>query len=69
MAFTVAGQIAHYEARLTAVNAKIEASEQYRAMEEGSAQGRFRTEFADIDKLYAERDKIMTRLTLLGWGQ
>lgn len=69
MSFTVAEQIVHYEARLTAINAKIEASEQYRAMEEGSAQGRFRTEFADISKLYEERDRIITRLTILGWGR
>lgn len=61
----VADLITELETRLTSVNAKIEASEQYRAMEEGSAAGRFRTEFVDISKLYAERDRIRTRLTTL----
>jgi len=67
MAQTVAQRITELEARLTNINAKIDASEQFRALEEGSAQSRFRTEFTDISALYAERDRIRTQLTILGW--
>lgn len=67
MAKTTAALIAELEARLISVNAKIEKSEGFRAIEEGSAQGRFRTEFVDINSLYKERDRITTRLTILGW--
>lgn len=62
---TIAERVAELESRLTAINAKISASEQFRAMEEGSAAGRFRTEFANITHLYAERERIEVKLTTL----
>jgi hypothetical protein len=68
MAQTTAELIAELETRLTNVKAKIDSAEQFRALEEGSAQARFRTEFVDIDKLYKERERIRTQLTILGWG-
>ena len=68
MAQTTAELIVELEARLANVKAKIDSAEQFRALEEGSAQARFRTEFVDIDKLYKERERIRTQLTILGWG-
>lgn len=62
---SVAESILGYETRLASVNAKIEKSEQFRALEEGSAQGRFRTEFVAIETLYKERDSIKVKLQTL----
>lgn len=67
MAQTVPQLIAELEIRLNSINVKIEAQEGFRGLEEGSAQARFRTEFTEINSLYNERDRIRTRLTVLGW--
>jgi hypothetical protein len=62
---TIADEITHYETRLTNIRAKIDKIESYRAIEEGSQGGRFRTEFANINDLYKQESTIKTKLMTL----
>jgi hypothetical protein len=62
---TIEEKISHLKTRLSSINEKIEKQENLREIEEGSNGGRFRTQFADIGKLYEERDKIENKLAVL----
>ena len=62
---TIADDIFRLEAELSRIRTKIAASEQFRALEEGSASGRFRTEFADINKLFDREAVVTARLETL----
>ena len=66
---TIADLITTLTTRLSSINAKIEKQEAFRAIEEGSASSRFRTEFTDITALYDERDKLQVQLTTLEMSQ
>lgn len=62
---TIAEDITRLEEELSRVRTKISASEQFRALEEGSASGRFRTDFVDISKLFDRESVIVARLNTL----
>lgn len=62
---TIDEDIARLEGQLAAIRATISQQESFRAVEEGSAQGRFRSEFTDITKLYDRERDLSNRLTLL----
>ena len=66
---TVAEQITDLEAKIASLDTKIEAQEALKELEEGGAGSRFRTEFANIDSLYKQREKLNSRLTTLYMGQ
>jgi hypothetical protein len=65
---TIAEEIAELETRLAALNTKIDEQESFRELEEGGQGARFRTQFADIGKLYKERDHVRIRLRTLRMG-
>jgi len=65
---TISEEITELEVRLSALTTKIENQEGLRELEEGGQGARFRTQFADIGKLYKERDAIRTRLRTLRMG-
>jgi hypothetical protein len=62
---TITEDIARLEAELSRIRTKIEASEAFRALEEGSASARFRTEFTAIETLYQREAVIVARLETL----
>jgi hypothetical protein len=66
---TVAEQITDLETKIDSLDTKIAAQEALKELEEGGAGSRFRTEFANIDSLYREREKLNSRLTTLYMGQ
>ena len=65
---TIAEDIAEYEAELKILNDKIKEMQHIREVEEGGGNARFRTQFADIGKLYKERNSIKIKLTTLYRG-
>ena len=66
---TIAAQIADLETKIANLDTKIENQEALSELEEGGAGSRFRTQFANIDSLYDQREKLNSRLTTLYMGQ
>ncbi len=66
---TIAEQITSLETKIDALDTKISNQEALKELEEGGAGSRFRTEFANIDSLYKQREKLNSRLTALYMGQ
>ena len=62
---TISEDIAELEEELTAIKQQIKEQQQYKSIEEGSSQSKFKTEFTPINELYAERNAIKTRLRVL----
>ena len=65
---TIPEEIASLETRLTSLDTKIDKQENIDESEEGGSGNRFRVKFADIDKLYKERDRVRARLRTLRMG-
>ena len=62
---TIQQDITRLESELSALRTKIETSEAFRSLEEGSASARFRTDFTDINTLYQRERELTTRLDTL----
>ncbi len=65
MANTVPEEIAKLTTKIELLDAKIEEQQNISELEEGGGNARFRTQFADIGKLYDRRDTLNTRLQAL----
>ena len=65
---SIAEEIADLETRVKLLDDKIKQQQHLGEIEEGGGSGRFRTDFADIGKLYKRRDELNTRLQTLYRG-
>lgn len=65
MANTVTEEIADLTTRIELLDNKIKEQQHLSELEEGGGNARFRTQFADIGKLYNRRDTLNTRLQAL----
>lgn len=62
---TIAEEITRLEAELATIRNAISKQQNYASLEEGSANGRFRTDFTKANDLYARETAISTRLQTL----
>ena len=65
---TIAEDIADLETKIKLLDDTIKEQQQLKEVEEGGGNARFRTEFADIGKLYKRRDTLDVRLQTLYRG-
>lgn len=66
---TISENITRLEARVSALDTKIEEQERFRELEEGGQGARFRTQFTNATELYNEREKLAARLRTLRMGE
>jgi len=62
---TIDSEIADLTTRISLLDDEIKEQQHLSELEEGGGNARFRTQFADIGKLYDRRDTLNTRLQAL----